>query len=441
MKLAVVVLTALTGAAHADDADAPVRALLADPAQLAAWLSDRDPVVESARARFHGASELAAQTRTLPNPVLSLGAGGFVVGATNKGSGLPGDENPRLGLGQTTNFQLGIGELIELGKRGPRQAAADLRTREAGELAVGALGGRLGDATTALGKLTYVAARRDVVAANLAAAKQLRDTEKVRLDNKDLSPLEYGRIELDTDELELLLARAESEVTSASAVCTATLYAPCLATGLDASALDAAAPLPATPPAEAAIEARPVRQASRLEQDALGNDATLAHNRRIPDPTLGLGYLYDNLTVAGNQHQQLMITLGFALPLFDRGDHDAAAARANAHALAAEDRAAVREQHGLVDALVAQRATLETTLGRLETQAVPKSTQIIAQTRKAFDLGQARLADLLLVERAHRDLLLEVLDTRFDLFTVRAQLRQALGLDDAIARTVAGRHT
>ena len=417
MKLAVVVLTALFGTARADDAApaAPVRALLADPAQLAAWLSDRDPLVESARAKHVGAGELAEQTRTLPNPQVSISAGGFVLGSTNKGSGGPGDNDPRLGLGQTTNLQLAVGELVELGKRGPRQAAADLRTREAGELSVGALGGRLGDATSALGKLTYVTARRDVVIANLTAAKQLRDTEKVRLDNKDLSPLEYGRIELDTDELELQLARAESEVTSASAVCSATLDAPCGSTGLDAGALDAAAPLPAAP-ADVSIESRPARQASKLEQDALGNDATLARNRRIPDPTLGLGYLYDNLTVAGNQHQQLMITLGFALPVFDRGDHDAAAARST------------------------QRATLETTLGRLETQAVPKSTQIITQTRKAFDLGQARLADLLLVERAHRDLLMEVLDTRFDLFTVRAQLRQALGLDDAIARTIAGRH-
>ena len=78
------------------------------------------------------------------------------------------------------------------------------------------------------------------------------------------------------------------------------------------------------------------------------------------------------------------------------------------------------------------------TLAKLQNAEIPKSAQIIEQTRKAFDLGQARLADLLLVERSHRDLLLEVLDTRFDLFNVRAQLRQALGLDDAIAR-VAGR--
>ncbi|HEY0252855.1 MAG TPA: hypothetical protein VGC41_15070, partial [Kofleriaceae bacterium] len=117
------------------------------------------------------------------------------------------------------------------------------------------------------------------------------------------------------------------------------------------------------------------------------------------------------------------------------------AARANARAVEAEDRAQVREQRGVVTALTSQMKTLQTTLQRLETEQVPKSTQIITQTRKAFDLGEARLADLLLVERAHRDLLLEVLDTRFDLFNVRAQLRQALGLDDAVARATSGRHS
>jgi cobalt-zinc-cadmium efflux system outer membrane protein len=441
MKLSVVLVTLLGTAPAFADEPAPVRTLLADPAQLAAWLGARDPMIESARDKTDAAQELGRQARVLPNPQLSLSAGGFVLGQTNAGSGGPGDANPRLSLGQTTNFQLGIGELVEIGKRGPRQNAADARAREAGELAVGALGGRLTDATTALGKLAYVAARRAVVAANLDAAQKLRDSEKVRLDQKDLSPLEYGRIELDTEEVELLLARAESDLASAVSACGATLYVACSPSGLDAAALDAGAPLPnALPAAETAVAARPVRHASKLEAEALGWDATLAHNRRIPDPTLGVGYLFDNLTIAGNQHQQLLITLGFPLPLFDRGDHDAAAARATARAVGAEDRAAVREADGLVEALLAQRATLQSTLGKLETDAVPRSTQIIAQTRKAFDLGQARLADLLLVERAHRDLLLEVLDTRFDLFNVRAQLRAALGLDDEVARA-AGRHS
>jgi cobalt-zinc-cadmium efflux system outer membrane protein len=409
-----------------------VKPLLEDPAQLATWLRDRDPMLESARSKVEASRELGEQARVLPNPQLSFAAGGFVIGQNT-----PSDMN--LGLGQTTNYQIGVGELIELGKRGPRRNAADLRTREAGQTATASLGTRIGIATAALGQLAYVARKREVVEANLTAAKQLRDLEKTRLDKQDLSALEFERIELDTEALELQLGRTEAELASAIATCSAALYAPCSPQGLEVGTLDVAAPLPQSlPAADDAISHRPVREASRLEAEALGWDAALAHNRRIPDVTLGAAYLLDNLTIAGNQHQQLIFSAAIPLPMFDRGEHDAAAARANAHAIEAEDRAAISEAHGVVEGLFAQRAALQTTLQKLETEAVPKSTQIITQTRLSFDRGQARLADLLLVERAHRDLLQEVLDTRYDLFQVRAQLRQALGLDDEIARTVGG---
>ncbi|HEX3480754.1 MAG TPA: TolC family protein, partial [Kofleriaceae bacterium] len=186
--------------------------------------------------------------------------------------------------------------------------------------------------------------------------------------------------------------------------------------------------------ADQAIAHRPVREASRLEAEALGWDATLAHNRRIPDPTLGVSYTHDNLTMAGNEPNTVLFSVTIPIPVFDRGDHDEAAARATARAAAAEDRAAVRDAAGQVEALTAQRAQLEAAVARLTSDTVPKSAQIVAQTRRAFDLGQATLSDLLLAERAHRDLLLELLDTRFDLFNARAQLRQQLGLDDQAAR-------
>ncbi|MEO8554805.1 MAG: TolC family protein, partial [Kofleriaceae bacterium] len=324
MKLAAVLaLLASATVARADDA-APVRGLLADPGALATWLRDRDPIVEAAHARVDAASALGEQARVVPNPQLSITAGGFVLGQTNAGDGAPGADSPHLGLGQTTNVQVGLGEMIELGKRGPRKHAAAARVREAGETAVAALGDRLGDATTALGKLTYASAKRDVAAANLDASRKLRDNEKVRLDNKDLSPLEFGRIELDTEELELQLGRAEAELTSATAACSAILAASCSPQGLDAQALDAGAPLPQALPATAnAVATRPQRQAQKLEVEALGYDASLANARKIPDPTIGIGYMLDNLTVAGNQHQQLLFSIGFPLPFFDRGDHDA----------------------------------------------------------------------------------------------------------------------
>jgi cobalt-zinc-cadmium efflux system outer membrane protein len=274
--------------------------------------------------------------------------------------------------------------------------------------------------------------------------------EKVRLEHSDLSALEFARIELDTRAIALQLARAEADVAGSVAACSAALYLACSPAGLDDPAvLDAGAPLPRAAAEiqadtqasiEAAIDARPARVASKLETQALGWDATLAHNRRIPDPTLGVGYTLDNLTIAGDQHQSLMFTIGIPLPIFDRGDHDEAAARASARATAAEAVAEVRQATGQAVALLAQRAMLESAIATLTSDAVPKSAQIVERTRRAFDLGQAPLADLLLAERAHRDLLLELLDTRFDLFNVRAQLRRELGLDDQAARDAVRRN-
>ncbi|HET9625258.1 MAG TPA: TolC family protein [Kofleriaceae bacterium] len=412
-----------------------IRPLFSDPSLLAAWLSGRDPTVDSARAKREAAIAASEQAGVLPNPQLQVSVGGFVLGRTNP-------DVPRLGLNETTNVNVSVSELIELGKRGPRERAASLRAEEAGEMATAALGARLGEAMTVLGKLAYVSSKRAAMAVNLESARKQQALEQVRRDHQDLSGAEFARIELDTQQLELQLRRAEADVATAAAVCTALLHAPCALDGLgEPTALDAGAPLPAALPTTApaiddAIDHRAARQASRLEVSALGSDATLAERRAIPDLTLGVGYTYDNLTVAGNQAQTALVSLSFPLTIFDRGTHDAAAARANARAATADELAQALTAHGEVEALRAQRATLEATLHTLEAEAVPKSAQIVEQTRRAFDLGQAGLAELLLAERQHRELLLEVLDTRFDLFNVRAQLRQDLGLDDQIARAV-----
>lgn len=421
------------GRAHADASE--VAGLLADPARLAARLGDGDPTVGAARARVAAAEAAGRQARVLPNPELSAAVAGIVLGRGNEFAGQVGPT----GLGQTSNVSVGISELIELGKRGPRKSAADLRTSEASELAVVVLGSRLGGAIMTLGKLAYVTARRDGVSANLAAARELRDLEKARLDHQDLAPVEYERIDLDTRALEVQLRRAETEVQTALSECRVVLRAPCSASGLDAAVLDAAAPLPATlPEAERAIASRPARAASRDEQAALHWDSVLAERRAIPDPTIGLGYTHDTYQYSGSAPNTLMLSVGIPLPIFDRGKHDAAAARATAKAVAAEDAAEVRAASGEIEALLARRKSLGDTLAQLEAETVPQSTRIIEQTRRAFDLGQTRLADLLLVERAHRDLLLDVLDTRFELFAVRGQLRQALGLDDEVARHAIG---
>src|SRR5262249_28024671 len=145
---------------------------LAQPSELAAWLRDRDPLIDAQRAKVLAAQAAARQARVLPNPQLSLGVSDIVLGQTNAASGGPGSANPPLSLGKTLIFTAGVDQLVGLGRREPRRNAADLRGRAAAETASGTLGERLGEAMAMLGKLAYLAARRAVVENNLTAANK-----------------------------------------------------------------------------------------------------------------------------------------------------------------------------------------------------------------------------------------------------------------------------
>jgi cobalt-zinc-cadmium efflux system outer membrane protein len=424
---------ALAAGAHvakADDAAPPVRTLLADPGQLASWLAAHDPAVEAAYAKIEAAEAQAQQTQVLPNPQLSVGVGGIALG------GLPavaGVAQPS-GFTDTANFNVGLTELIEIGKRGPRQEGARLRATEAGEARVQVLGTQVSAAMTTLGTVAYAFARHEVIVKNLEDSRKVESLEAGRRKVGETSNLDLRRIQQDTHELEVQLTRADADLSSALATCSATLFAPCSTAGLDAASLDAAAPVPAQlPDAEQAVASRPSHQTQKIESDALGEDAVLAEHRKIPDPTIGAVYEYDSY--GGDLTQALAFSLSIPLPMFDRGNHDARAARANAHAIQAQDRGAIRQERGQVESLAGKLTQLQAALTRLDKELEPTSEAIVSDTQKSLDIGESTITDLLLAERAHRDLLLEVLDTRNDLFTVRSQLRSSLGLDDAAARS------
>jgi outer membrane murein-binding lipoprotein Lpp len=106
--LSAVLLVSRCGRARADQAAPPLRTLLTQPAQLAAWLAARDPRIEAPRAKLEAAQASARQARVLPNPQLHLRVSDFVIGQTNAASGGTGSSNPALSLGQTLIFTAGI---------------------------------------------------------------------------------------------------------------------------------------------------------------------------------------------------------------------------------------------------------------------------------------------------------------------------------------------
>src|SRR6185436_12012997 len=105
--------------------------------------------------------------------------------------------------------------------------------------------------------------------------------------------------------------------------CASVVAAPC-SDDLDDGALDTAAALPASLPGiDAAVDGRAATRALHLQATSYQEDAVLAGRRRIPDPVLGVSFTHDNLTVAGNQANTVLFSVGIPLPVFDRGNHDA----------------------------------------------------------------------------------------------------------------------
>jgi outer membrane protein TolC len=88
------------------------------------------------------------------------------------------------------------------------------------------------------------------------------------------------------------------------------------------------------------------------------------------------------------------------------------------------------ESRALVDAraLLARRDVLREKLLTLTTDAIPRADAVLKSSDEAYHRGQLSLTDLLLVRREHASLLLDAVDTRYDLFTVRNTLYRTLSL-------------
>src|SRR6266404_9694867 len=95
-----------------------------DETKLAAAVWEQSPEVIEARAGVGTAASELRKTRTLPNPQLDFTWGTIPIGATN-----PRDLHDP--LGNVPNYSVGISELVELGKRGPRAAAATAQLAQA----------------------------------------------------------------------------------------------------------------------------------------------------------------------------------------------------------------------------------------------------------------------------------------------------------------------
>ena len=425
-----------TGEARAQPAPAPagaapVRHLLLDTRALGRWLLQHNREVAAAAARVEQARADVGGSRLLPNPSLDFSITQMPVGPENPGL-------PHQGFTNSAMYTVGLSQTIELGKRGPRIASAQLLLDAVRHAYVDTFAQKMAEARLAIGRVVYLKAKQAMLEERLGSARAVLALERSRLKQGYMSGNDYDRLLLDTITVEARTARNQAELDGALQLCQAAFHSPCVLGGSQETDLGAAAPLPTPlPDLEAALARRPDIQALQRARESALQDAKGARRRAIPDVTVRLGYLEDKLIAAGDQPHTFQLGLLVPLPAFNRGQHDAAKAQARAGEIELTAEAALIRARAEAQALLRRRSYVASTLERLVKNAVPLSSALIVSSLKAFNAGQFSTTDLLAVRRAHLALLISVRDLDFEHFTVRNDLRRTLGIDGEVARELA----
>jgi len=398
--------------------------LLHDDRALAGWVIAHSPEVAAARFERDGARAAARGARLFPNPVLDVSLSNIGLGETNP---------PGLRRDKTLKYGAGLSETVELGKRGPRIAAADLHKRAAESRLTSTTAQRIAEARLALAQLVYARSRAQELDASLSQARAAAEVAKGRLEHQALSGVDYDRLLIDLVGIETEAAHAHADADAAAAQCAATLLAPCDDSDATVAVLEPAASVPAAfRPKE--LEQRADIRALHLERKAARREADLAAARAIPDLTFRLSYEHSSFTISGDLANALSLSVAAPLPVFDRGQHDKSAALARAGQYGRLAQSALVEARGDVSALFTRKHAVEGALARLEHEALPRANGVLEAEERGLREGQLDITDLLLVRREAIALRLQTLELRFELFTLRNQLRQALGLDEALAQ-------
>ena len=407
----------------------PGGTFLQDTEGLIRWIKDHNRDVAAQAARVSQARAQLDRSELWPNPSATFGIGNINVGELPTG----------ISAADTQNYSVGLQQPIELGKRGPRMESARLALDAERKSYLAIVGEKVALAREALGRIVYIGARLSVLAESLAAARQGVELERVRLDHGDISASDFERLQLETTLLELEVPPLRAEREAARETARALLDAPVLDEPADVSVLIGAARVGIEPADLAgAVAQRPDAASLALAAESSRQDALLARRHAIPDPVVGVTYVHDRFTSAGNLPDGVAVTVGLPLPIFDHGQHDAVKADARADELAQTRAGLLQQARADVASLLQRRASLEGGYDLISRDALPRSRQVLDAARAAYERGQSSLTDLLLARRTHTDLVLKQIDLAHEAFAVRNELRRALGLDAQLADSAAG---
>ncbi|MFZ5445201.1 MAG: TolC family protein [Myxococcota bacterium] len=379
----------------------------ADDATLARLVWDKSPELQAARARIAQTRADLERARLLPNPGLDVSYNTIPVGPHN-----PTSET----FFNIPNLQVGVSELVELGKRGPRQDAAEQLWRAARLDAVEQLRERFFDVKEIYADVATAQARIASFSQLVEGATRLRELEEARTVNGETSSLDLDRARVEEEKLRSSLAEEKERLRAALRSCTLALADTCEPFPDAASASQFLATLLAAQSPGDGIEQRPDLASLDAQAKAARFSQTLAQRRAIPDLTVRFGYVKDWFVISGNQPNSLFVGVSVPLPVFDHGQHDAQAA-----AVLAES--AERARGLLIDAsrqglagITQELAAFNERLTRLRGTTIPLARKIVERLEQAVGRGAAPLQDLIIARRTLEELSIDALDLEFDTF-------------------------
>lgn len=380
--------------------------------ELAALLWENAPDLQAARARISQARADLERAALFPNPELDLAAGTLPVGP----------QNPTAPVSQrwleVPNVSVGLSERVELGKRGPRQAAAKAALDAIVYDARAQLLSRFFEVRTRLGELAATQARIADLEGLASDAGRLADLQRARAASGAASTLDADRALLEAEKLTSAVGAEREQLAAFLRGCAELTGARC--SGFESAeaaerylgAAEDAAPPP--------LEERPDVMALAAAEASQLAAKVLAERRAIPDPTFRFGYLRDQYLASGNWQNSLFAGLSVPLPVFERGQADARAAAAAADASRRARERTLSSAREQLERLAGQRKSLDERRARMRDHTLPLARQVVARLDAAVLRGATSIQDVLLARRALVEL--QLLATDLDLAGFRARV-------------------
>ncbi len=388
------------------------------PTELSNLLWERAPALAADRAVLGAARADVERSHLLPNPTLDAAWSTIPIGQTT-----PPNYADR--MSRIPNYSLGVSELIEIGKRGPRQRAAAASLGEAAYNVYADLADHYFEVLTRLGQIASSQIRSNDLAELVKGAEQLTQLQRARVSKGDSPALDAERAALEEAKLRSAYEEEVAQLAQALRDCTTLLGDTCH----PFPSLDAAAQfLELRPPQDGlAVTERPDIKAVENRQTAAAAERDLAGNKVIPDPTVRVGYVYDQFVVSGNQRNSLFVGVSIPLPFLDRGQTDKLEADTKQWS-AVETRERLQAQaetRALKIGEARDVAVLRRT--RMREKTLPMARDIVRDLDLVIQRGGASLQDLLMARRTLNELLVDAAELDRRVFELEVELARVRG--------------